>query len=255
LIAFKVAEDLDVRLPAIVNQDGYITSHTAQNVRPLSDDDAYAFIGDYKSVNPMLNSQKPVTYGAQTEEDWHFEHKAQQHNALMNSKDIILRVFDEFKKTTGREYNLVEKYNMDDAEVAIVALGTTVETAMVAAQQLEEEGIKAGIVSPRVTRPFPLEEIADAIGDVKAIGCLDRSAPGGTVGMLYNEVSGALFNTDKRPVLTNYIYGLGGRDTTVEDLKTLFRELKANADAGKSVSGKIQRFMGVRGHELKFYNI
>jgi len=255
LMAFKIAEHLDVRLPVMVHQDGFITSHTAQNVRPLSDDDAYAFIGEYQSVNPMLNSEKPVTYGSQTEEDWHFEHKAQQHAALMNSKSIILDVFAEFKKATGREYNLVEKFDIDDAEVAIVALGSTVETARVAAEAMRAEGIKAGVIAPRVFRPFPLEEVIEAVADVKAIGCMDRSAPGGTVGMLYNEFSGALFNTDKRPVVTNYIYGLGGRDTTVENLKEVYKELKANADAGKIASGKIQKFMGVRGPELSYYNV
>ena len=255
LMAFRVAEHLDVRLPVMVHQDGFITSHTAQNVRALSDDDAYAFVGEYQSVNPMLNSQKPVTYGSQTEEDWHFEHKAQQHNALMNSKEVILEVFKVFKETTGREYNLVEKYNMDDAEVAIVALGTTVESARVAAEAMRADGIKAGVISPRVFRPFPLEEIVEAIKDVKAIACMDRSAPGGTVGMLYNEFSGALFNTDKRPLIIDIIYGLGGRDTTVEDLKDIFKELKANADAGKIVSGKIQKFVGVRGPELGYYNV
>ena len=254
LIAFKVIEDLEVRLPAMVHQDGFITSHTAQNVRPLSDDDAYNFIGDYKPMNPMLNNEKPVTYGSQTEEDWHFEHKAQQHNALMNSSKVVQRVFDEFEKTTGRKYNIVEKYYMDDAEVAIVALGTTVETARVAAAQLREEGIKAGVVSPRVFRPYPLEAVVEALGDAKAVGCMDRSAPGGSVGMLYNETEGALFNSNKRPVLTNYIYGLGGRDTTIEDLKNIFKELKSNADAGKIVDGKIQKFRGVRGPELSYYN-
>jgi pyruvate ferredoxin oxidoreductase alpha subunit len=255
LVAFKVAEDLDVRLPAMVHQDGFITSHTAESIRPLDDDTAYNFIGDYKQVNPMLNSNKPVTYGSQTEEDWHFEHKAQQHNAMMGVPAVIDRVFAEFKELTGREYKRVETYNMEDAEVAIVALGTTVETARITAEMMREEGIKAGVIAPRVFRPFPMEEIIEALGDVKAIACMDRSAPGGTVGMLYNEISGALINTDKRPVVTNYIYGLGGRDTTIEMLKDLFRELKTNADAGKIVSGKVQKFLGVRGPELTYYNV
>jgi len=192
LMGFKIAEDLSVRLPVMVNQDGFITSHTAQNVKPLQDDDAYNFIGEYKEVNPMLDFCKPVTYGAQTEEDWHFEFKARQHKALMDSQTVIEKVFGEFKSLTGREYNLVESYLMDDAEVAIVALGSTVESAVQAAKDLrEKEGIKAGVVATRVIRPFPFEEVKNALKNVKAIATLDRSAPGGTLGMLYNEISAA----------------------------------------------------------------
>ncbi len=253
LMAFKIGEDLNVRLPVMVHQDGFISSHTAQNVRPLQDEDAYKFIGDYKEVDSMLDFSRPVTYGAQTEEDWHFEHKAKQHKALMESISVIDDVFKEFEKLTGRKYNRVEKYMMDDAEVAIVALGTTVESAEVAAKELrEKEGIKAGIVALRVLRPFPLEELRDALKNVKAIACLDRSAPGGTLGMLFNEVSAAMYHSENRPVINNYIYGLGGRDMTIENLKEIFKEAKANADAGK-LTTPLQQFSGLRGPKLAFF--
>ena len=253
LMAFKIGEDLNVRLPVMVHQDGFISSHTAQNVRPLQDEDAYKFIGDYKEVDSMLDFSRPVTYGAQTEEDWHFEHKAKQHKALMESISVIDDVFKEFEKLTGRKYNRVEKYMMDDAEVAIVALGTTVESAEVAAKELrEKEGIKAGVVALRVLRPFPLEELRDALKNVKAIACLDRSAPGGTLGMLFNEVSAAMYHSENRPVINNYIYGLGGRDMTIENLKEIFKEAKANADAGK-LTTPLQQFSGLRGPKLAFF--
>jgi pyruvate ferredoxin oxidoreductase alpha subunit len=253
LMGFKIAEDLDVRLPVMVNQDGFITSHTAQNVRPLQDDEAYNFIGEYKEVNPMLDFCKPVTYGAQTEEDWHFEFKARQHKALMDSPKVIKRVFKEFEDLTGRKYNLVESYLMDDAEVAIVALGSTVESAVQAANDLRDnEGIKAGVVSPRVIRPFPLKEIQEVFKNVKAIATLDRSAPGGTLGMLYNETSAAMYQSDNRPVINNYIYGLGGRDMTQADLKDIFRDIKRNADEGK-LTTPLQQFSGLRGPKLSFF--
>ncbi len=253
LQAFKIGEDLDVRLPVMVNQDGFITSHTAQNVRPLQDDEAYKFVGDYKEVNPMLDFCKPVTYGAQTEEDWHFEFKARQHKALMDSPKVIKRVFKEFEELTGRKYNMVESYLMDDAEVAIVALGSTVESAIQAANDLREsEGIKAGVVSPRVIRPFPVKEIQEALSGVKAVAALDRSAPGGTLGMLFNEISAAMYQTDSRPVINNYIYGLGGRDMTQENLKNIYKEIKKNADEGK-LTTPLQQFSGLRGPKLSFY--
>lgn len=253
LMAFKISEHPAVRLPVISNQDGFMTSHTAQNVTPLPDEVACKFVGDYLQVNALLNFDKPVTHGVQTEQDWHFEHKAKQHAALMGSKKVILEVFKEFKELTGREYKLVETYNMENSEIAVVCLGTTFETAMVAIEELKAEGINAGVVAPRVFRPFPLEEMAEALQGVKAIACMDRSAPGGTVGTLFNEISGALINTPNRPLVSNLIYGLGGRDMTVAGLKDIYRTLHKEAQEGK-LSGKIQRFVGVRGPELSFYD-
>ena len=252
LCAFKIGEDINVRLPVMVHQDGFTTSHTAQNIRPLSDDEAYEFVGDFKPVDEMLDFSKAVTYGAQTEEDWHFEHKARQHKTLMDSRAVIEEVFAEFEKKTGRKYNRVEKYMMDDAEVAIIALGTTVESATVAAKEMRKEGIKAGVVAPRVLRPFPFDDIRDALKDVKAIAALDRSAPGGAMGMLYNEVSAAMYSSGNFVPMVNYIYGLGGRDMTLDHLKDIYKNLKECADAGKVV-GKIQRFSGLRGPTLEFF--
>ncbi len=252
LMSFKISEHPDVRLPVISNQDGFMTSHTAQNVTPLEDEVASKFVGEYLQVNALLNFDKPVTHGVQTEQDWHFEHKAKQHAALMNSKKVILETFKEFKELTGREYKLVETYGEADADIAIVCLGSTFETAMLAIKQLKEEGINAAVVAPRVFRPFPLEEVAEALQNMKAVACMDRSAPGGTVGTLYNEVAGALINTPARPIISNLIYGLGGRDMTVALLKDIYRTLDKEAKEGK-LAGKIQRFVGVRGPELSFY--
>jgi len=118
----------------------------------------------------MLDFSRPVTYGAQTESDWHFEHKAKQHKAIMDSRPIIDDVYAEFEKLTGRKYNRVESYLMEDADVAIVALGSTVETARVAAEQLRKEtGVKAGVVAIRCFRPFPFDEVRNALENVKCV--------------------------------------------------------------------------------------
>lgn len=253
LCAFRVGEHADIRLPVMVHQDGFLTSHTAQNVYPLSDDIAYNFIGKYKPMDDLLDFSRPVTHGAQTEEDWHYEHKARQHKALMDARPVIESVFAEFEKVSGRKYKRVESYMTEDAEVIIVALGSTVESARLAAKQLrEEEGIKAGVVGPRVIRPFPFDAIRDALENCKAIGAMDRSCPGGALGMLFNEVSAAVYATAARPLVTNYIYGLGGRDLAIVDIKAIFRELKANADAGK-ITTQIQQFIGLRGPKLGFF--
>ena len=253
LMAFKIGEKHNVRLPVMVHQDGFITSHTAQNVHPLSDDEAYAFVGDYKPLDELLDFSRPVTYGAQTEEDWHYEHKAKQHKALIDSRVEVDAVFAEFEKITGRKYKRVESYMMDDADVAIVALGTTVETAKMVAEELrKEEGIKAGVVAPRVFRPFPFDAIKESLANVKAVGCMDRSAPGGALGALYNEVTSALHSGGSTALVTNYIYGLGGRDLTVDAIKDIYRELDKNAKSGKR-SGKIQQFVSLRGPKLEYF--
>lgn len=251
-IAFKICEDHDVRLPVMVHQDGFMTSHTAQGVHTLSDDVAYNFVGEYKPMNDMLDFEHPVTHGVQTEEDWHFEHKARQHNDLMTKVlPKIQDVFNDFEKISGRKYNFVEKYDMDDADVCVVCMGTSVETAREVAKEMRAEGIKAGVVGLRVIRPLPFFEIANTLKDIKAIAALDRSSPNGAAGMLFNEIAGALFNTDTKALLSGYVYGLGGRDLTKAHLVALFKELQANIDAGK-VTTPLQQFIGVRGPKLAF---
>ncbi len=253
LCAFKIAEDHSVRLPVMMHQDGFTTSHTAQNVYPLTDEKAYNFVGQIVPVDDMLDFSRPVTYGAQTESDWHFEHKAKQHKAIMDSRPVIDAVYAEFEKLTGRAYKRVESYDMEDADVAIVALGTTVETARVAAKQLrEEEGIKAGVVAIRCFRPFPLDLVRDALEGTKAIAVLDRSSPGGAMGGFFNEVTAALYTTASRPLVTNFIYGLGGRDFSIDEAKRIFKEQQAHADAGH-ITTDIQQFSGLRGAHLGFF--
>ena len=252
LIAFRVAEDHGIRLPAIVNQDGFMTSHTAQGVHTLSDDEAYTFVGEFKPMNDMLDFEHPVTHGVQTEEDWHFEHKARQHNDLMTKVlPKIKEVFADFEKLTGRKYNLIEKYDMDDADVCVVCMGTSVETAREVATEMRAKGIKAGVVGIRVFRPIAFAEIIDALQGVKAIAALDRSSPNGAAGALFNEIAGALFNTDTKALLSGYVYGLGGRDLTKAHLTALFSELQANVDAGK-ITTQLQQFIGVRGPKLAY---
>jgi len=251
-IAFKVSEDHDVRIPAIVNQDGFMTSHTAQGVATMDDDTAFNFVGEYKPMNDMLDFEHPVTHGVQAEEDWHFEHKARQHNDMMSIvPDKIDEVFADFEKLTSRKYNKVECYDMDDADVAVVCMGTSVETAREVATEMRAKGIKAGVVGLRVIRPFPFFEIAEALKDVKAVAALDRSAPGGAAGMLFNEIAGSLFNTDSKMLLSGFIYGLGGRDLLKSDIVNLYNELQANADAGKLLTQQ-QQFIGVRGPKLAY---
>jgi pyruvate ferredoxin oxidoreductase alpha subunit len=254
LCAFRIGEHKDVRLPVIVNQDGFLTSHKAQNVRPLSDEAAYNFVGDYQEVNSLLNFAKPVTHGVQTESDWHFEHKAKQHDAMMKSVKVIEEVFEEYAKISGRKYNMIESHFVEDADVVVICLGTTYQTTQMAVDQLRAEGKKVGVIMPRVFRPTQLNTLASMLKNAKAVVCMDRSAPGGQTGLLYNDIAGALFNTSSRPLLSNIIYGLGGRDINIENLKSVFNHALGEVANGK-LDGTIQRFVGVRGPELKYYSV
>ena len=254
LCAFRIGEHKDVRLPVIVNQDGFMTSHTAQNVHPLSDEKAGEFVGEFLEINSLLNFDKPVTHGVQTESDWHMEHKAKQNDAMMKSVSIIEDVFKEFEKLTGRKYNMVESYKLEDAEIVIVCLGTTYETAQIAVDNMREAGIKAGLLMPRIFRPTQMEKIANMLQNAKAIVCMDRSAPGGQTGQLFQDVSASLINTKARPLMSNLIYGLGGRDMTVLELEDIIKEANKEVKQGK-LNGAIQRWIGVRGPEIKYYSV
>jgi len=254
LCAFRIAEHLDVRLPVIVNQDGFLTSHKAQNVNPLTDDAAYNFVGDYVEVNSLLNFDKPVTHGVQTESDWHIEHKAKQNKAMMESPKVIQDVFDEYAKISGRQYNMIETHECEDADVVIIAMGTTYETAKVTADKLRAEGKKVGVLLPRVFRPTQMELFVDKLKNVKNIVCMDRAAPGGQTGLLYNDITGSFYNTQYRPLVSNIIYGLGGRDINVQNLTDIFNDALEEVKNGK-LAGPIQKWVGVRGPELSYYNM
>ena len=253
LMAFRLAEDYEVRLPTIVNQDGFLSSHTAQNVRPLNDEEAYGFIGDYKIKNAMLDFSKPVTYGVQAEEDWHYEHKAQVHAAIMNAMPTIERVFKEFGDKTGRVYKPVMSYDMEDADVAIFAIGTTSESARVAAKAMRKKGIKAGVVTIHVLRPFPYKQVGEALKNVKAVAIMDKSSPGGAMGAMFNEVSAAIYGAKREslPLLSNYVYGLGERDLTQKDIIRIYEELDSDAKSGK-LTHDTQQWICLRGSKMSF---
>ena len=146
----------------------------------------------------MLNFDKPVTHGVQTESDWHMEHKAKQNDAMMNSPKVIEEVFEEFAKVSGRKYNMIEEYKLEDADVVIACLGTTYETAQIAVDNMRAKGIKAGLIMPRVFRPTRVSQLADMLQNAKAVVCMDRSAPGGQLGILFQDISSSLINTQAR---------------------------------------------------------
>ena len=252
LIAFKTGEDLNIRLPVAVNQDGFLTSHTAEVVEHFSDEDAYGFMGDIPLKNPMLDPENPTTYGAQTEGEWHFEHKMRHNYAIVNSLDKIKENFKAFADFSGREYSVVETYKTEDADELIVCIGSVFGTTKLTVDKLRDEGRKAGLVGIRVWRPFPKDDVAKAIKNAKSVAVLDRSAPMGTTGALYNEIAAVMVENKIDLNLLNYIYGLGGRDTTIGHLTGIYNDLKECSDAEKRVKPVVQT-INLRGKTLSFY--
>ncbi len=240
--AMKIAEE--TFLPAMVTADGFILSHAMQRIDMLEDEEVQAFIGEHKSPYNLLDIDNPITIGPLDLQDYFFEHKRQEADAMMKAPEVIKKVADEFAQKFGRKYGLVEEYSLDDAEYAIVVIGSTAGTAKETVDMMRDRGHKVGLLRIRVFRPFPAEEIVKALKNVKVVGVMDRAdgvnAFGGPVFM---EVRAALYESVKKPDVYSFVYGLGGRDVKPVDIERVFQMIM-DADKGK----KIDRlnYIGVR---------
>ena len=225
--AVRIAEHPKVKLPTMVTTDGFIISHCLEKIEILEDAQAKQFVGERKAEVSLLDVEHPVTLGALDLPDYYFEHKLQVAEAMRQASQHILEIAKEFEQQTGRKYDLIENYKLDDAEIAIVALGSTAGTTKAVVDELRSKGVKAGLLKIRVFRPFPAEALAKALANVAAVAVLDRadsySAQGGPV---YTEISSALYGKTKAPKLINYVYGLGGRDVTIDDIRGVFSDLQ-----------------------------
>lgn len=232
--AFRIAEHKDVQLPIMICQDGFITSHAVENINLLEDEEVKNFVGEHDPENFLLNSKTSMAVGAYATPAFYMEAKKAQSEAMKNAKQVILDVAKEFKALSGREYGLFETYKLEDAECAIVIINSAAGTAKDAVDNLRAQGKKVGLLKIRVFRPFPAEEIAEALKHCKAVAVMDRSdsfnAQGGPV---CAEVKSALYGLDKKPLVVNYIYGLGGRDVKVENIEEVYAALEEIAAAGK----------------------
>ena len=234
LQAVKIAEHPSVKLPIMVTTDGFIISHCMEKIELQDDSVVKEYVGEFKPATNLLDTDNPITLGALDLRDYYFEHKKQVAEAMINSKKVILEIGKEFGKKFGREYGFFEKYKLDDAETAIICLGSTAGTTKFVVDQLRAKGEKVGLLKLRVFRPFPAEEIAEAIKNCKAVAILDRAdGYAATGGPLFSEIRSALYDKTNKPLTTNYIYGLGGRETTDVHIKEVFEDLKKIASTGK----------------------
>ncbi|NOX71561.1 MAG: pyruvate ferredoxin oxidoreductase [Candidatus Micrarchaeota archaeon] len=224
-LALKLAEHKDVLLPAMVCQDGFVTSHGVENVKIHDDETMKKFIGEYKPEYALLDVDNPVTYGPLQLQDYYFETKKQQVDAMKNAKRIFLEIGKELSQITGHDYGYFEKYEMDDAEAVLIAMNSTAGNIKAVVDKMRKEGKKVGMMKLRLFRPFPYEEIAEALKDVPVVGVFDRAESFGARPPLYGEIRNALFDLDKKPDMQSFVFGLGGRDIFSHQIEDAFNML------------------------------
>ena len=245
LMAHRIAEHKDVQLPVMICQDGFITSHSIENIELENDEEVKKFVGQYKPEHYLLNDKEPIAIGPLDLQAYLFEHKAQQAEAMKNAKKVIKEVAEEFEKWTGRKYEFFEKYKLDDAEIAIVCMNSTAGTTKAVVDELREKGVKAGLLKLRMFRPFPAEEIAEALQGLKAVAILDKAdSLNAAGGALFEDVTSAMYVNKKQVPMVNYIYGIGGRDTTTMQIESVYNDLQEIVKTGET--GNPYRYLGLR---------
>ncbi len=245
LQAHRIAEHPDVRLPLMVCEDGFITSHAIENIELEEDDAVKAFVGEYRPENFLLKKENPLAVGPYGVSGYYMEARVAQAQAMKNAKKVILEVAADFEKTFGRHYGFFEEYRMEDAEVAMVIMGSCAGTARAAVDQLRAEGVKAGVIKIRVFRPFPGEELAAALSHCKAVAVMDKSEGFSACGgPLFAETAGACINLKERPLMIDIVFGLGGRDFTVTAARSVYERLQGIAQSGET--GPLYTHMGQR---------
>ena len=245
IMAHRIAENKDVLLPLMVCQDGFITSHSIENIELIEDDKVKGFVGTYKPEHYLLNDKEPIAVGPLDVQSYLFEHKYQQAEAMRNAKKVILEVAKDFEKMTGRKYSFFEEYRMEDAEIAVVCMNSTAGTTKTVVDELREKGIKAGMIKVRVFRPFPAEEIAEALGNLKAVAIMDKADSLNAMGgALYEDVISSMYTAKKQVPAVSYVYGIGGRDTTSNNIHEVFDYLTQVAKTGEIDNP--YRYVGLR---------
>ena len=243
--AFRISEHKDVKLPIMICQDGFITSHAVENIELLEDEEVRSFVGEYEPENYLLNPDCPMAVGPYSVTDYYMEAKRNQAEGMKHVEQVVLDVAEEFAQLSGREYGLFEAYRLEDAERAVVMIGSAAGTTKDAIDRLREKGEKVGLLKIRLYRPFPADAIAEALKNVKAVAVMDRaegySNHGGPLGA---DVMAALFRARSAALAANIIYGLGGRDVRVEDMEQVFEDLQTMID--QNDAGETYRYMGLR---------
>ncbi|MEM4671912.1 MAG: transketolase C-terminal domain-containing protein [Desulfurococcaceae archaeon] len=258
--AFKISEHPEVQLPASVHLDGFFLSHTMENIYMLPDEAVYEYLGgprkpvkvriDYydEEVDYVLNPARPLSIGNLALYDYYFEIKMPQVKAMEKAEEVIKEVNEEWYKLTGRRYGngLVEPFKVDDADIVIVAMGSSVGTIRTVVKKYREKGVKVGLLKIRSYRPFPHKDLNELLGNAKVVAVMDRGIGPGSLGALYLDVASALYHGNSRPLLVNYVYGLGGRDLSPSMVIQMINQLVKDLERGYIPVDERLRFLGVR---------
>ena len=244
--AFRIGEHMDIRLPVMVCLDGFIISHSIERLEYLEDGEVANFIGNFKELNPLLDMEHPVSYGPLILPDYYMEFRKAQDEVESKVSRLVLETAKDFEKISGRKYGLFETYRLDDAEIGMVILNSAAGTSKDTIDEFRNRGIKAGLLKPRLYRPFPYEKIGEALKHLKAVCVLDRAdAFGGSYGPVFIDIATSLYPYKEKPILINKIYGLGGRDYLPEHAEHVLSELAEIAKTGKVDT--VKEYIGVRG--------
>ena len=250
VMAYRIAEHKDVMLPIMICQDGFITSHAVMNMELLDDDVVKNFVGEYEPEDYLLNPNETYAVGPYAITDYYMESRKAQAHAMENAKQVIKDIAEEFEKISGRKYGLIEEYRMEDAEYAVVIIGSAAGTTKEAIDHMRENGEKVGLIKVRSFRPFPGEEIAASLKKCKAVAIMDRSESFSTNGgPLGAETMQAMYTARCTALTIDIMYGIGGRDVTVDDIINVYDTLKDIAATGET--GDVYRYMGLRDKEAK----
>ncbi len=247
IVACRVAEDPDVLLPVMTCLDGFITTHSIDRGQTIDDETVKAFVGERKPDYALLDTANPVSHGSFAGLGGpFFEFKRSQRDAIDRSKPVVERVGAEWSKIVGRPFGLIETWGLEDADVAVVVIGSSAGNARHVARQLRAEGgTKAAVVKIRCFRPFPAAELAAALKGMKAVAVLDRAESfGAEGGPLFLETRSALYDLERRVPVVNYIYGLGGADVKLELMRRVYSDLSDIASGAAAAEGL--RYLGAR---------
>ncbi len=259
--AFKIAENPEILLPIMVNLDGFLISHTAMNVKVFKDPKVVKdFVGETRPVPKIklmgeevelsLNPRNPipVTFGPFAYYDYYFEFKRQQIEAMKKVPDVVERVNDEYYEISGRKYGngRVVPWNVDDADIVAVVMGSAAGTMRYVARKYRERGVKIGILRVRMFRPFPWRDLQELLRGKEVVAVFDRTQDQGVMGgPLFLETLAALHYLDDRPRnVVNYVFGLGGRDFPPELVEKVFDELIRIKDGKEKPF--VKKYVGVR---------
>ncbi|MFQ6107131.1 MAG: transketolase C-terminal domain-containing protein [Thermoplasmata archaeon] len=231
--AYKVAENHEILLPAMIMEDAFYLSHTFEPVDVPAQKDVDGFLPPYEPP-VKLDVDNPVGLGSLVPPDQYMEFRFKIAKAMEAARTVIADVHEEWKRKFGRSHGaLIERYRMDGADAAIIAAGTIASTARVAVDNMRDRGHKVGLTRLRVFRPFPYEEVRQLAKEVDSIGVLDRSYTFGHGAAFYAETASALYRAPERPLVRNYVIGIGGRDVPPKDLEQILERVLKKEDGGE----------------------